>query len=105
MAKTMLKPCPICKSQKLKMVYYAPPATENPDLWDWDENGYFPLIWFKRIECANCGATVPNLVMSVDDAIDYWNKIKDDKTGSRYVLQRLTEDPLTATEEYKEEKK
>lgn len=86
------KPCPVCKSSKLKFVYYAPPANAAPDLWEFDEDGFSPLIWFKRIECKKCGATVPQLVMTEDQAIDYWNSIKDADTGARYVVQKIGEE-------------
>ena len=87
-------PCPVCGSSELQYVFYAPSEKDAPDLWELDEDGRTPLIWFKRIECKHCGATVPQLVMTTDQAIDYWNSIKDADTGARYVIQRIGTEPV-----------
>ena len=92
-----LRPCPVCKSKKLKLVHYAPPTKDAPDLWEFDEDGFMPLIWFKRVECCDCGATVPTLEMTLDQAEFYWNE--------NYVMQKITEEELTATEPLKEVEK
>lgn len=97
-----LLPCPVCKSKKLKLVSYAPSAKDAPDLWELEVDGFMPLIWFKRVECCDCGATVPQLVMTLDQAEDYWNA-NNEKTGTRYVMQRIAEEALTATEPPKED--
>jgi hypothetical protein len=56
------------------------------------------MILFKRIECKKCGASVPGLTMTIDDALSYWNDIND-KTNHRYVMQRIgTEDVLKIEE-------
>lgn len=89
-----LKPCPVCGSTNLKYVHYAIPQKYAPDLWEYDEDGNRPLIWLKRIECKECGATVPSLVMSLDHAVEYWNAIKDDETGARYVVQKVMEETV-----------
>ena len=93
-----VKFCPVCKYGIPKLVYYAPPAAQNPELWEESEFGYEPLIWLKRLECKNCGATVPGLVMTVDDAIGYWNDIDED-SGNRYILQRCGEEEIEGTYE------
>jgi hypothetical protein len=87
----------------LKWIYYAPPAKQVPDLWEFDEDGYSPLILYKRIECKDCGATVPVLAMTLDDAVDYWNRIKNINAGSRFVLQKIGEETVRDVEPPKEE--
>lgn len=83
------KKCPICESTELQYVYYAPPAKDEPTMWrDMIDVGYKPMILFKRIECKKCGATVPSLTMTIDDALSYWNDIND-KSNHRYVMQRM----------------
>lgn len=92
------KKCPVCNSGKLKYVYYAPPAKDNPDLWeDMYDTGYSPMILAKRIECAECGATVPSLVLVIDQAIEYWNSMNE--AGNRCVLQRIGEETVSEVEE------
>ena len=91
------KKCPVCMSDKLKWVYYAPSAKDAPELWeDMVDDGYSPMILAKRIECADCGATVPSLVLVLDDAIDYWNSVNEQ--GNRAVLQRIREEPVREAE-------
>lgn len=97
MDKNNVKRCPVCGCRDLRFVHYALPASAAPECWEYDEDGYMPMIWMKRIECTKCGATVPQLVLTVDQAIEYWNAINE-TTGSRYVLQRLREESLTASE-------
>lgn len=89
--------CPVCNSDKLKWIYYAPPAKSEPTLWEFDEDGYNPLILYKRIECAECHATVPGLALTLDEAIAYWNT-KNKKTGSRYVVQKIGEELVREVE-------
>lgn len=85
-----VKRCPVCKTGTPKyMMYSIPGATNDPD-------GLYVL--FKRLECRNCGATVPNLVMTVDDAVSYWNDINP-KTGRRYVLEKTGEEIAFDVEE------
>ena len=78
------KRCPVCGG-KPQYVHYAIPGMTDG-------------IWFKRLECIDCGATVPHLVMVCDDAIKYWNDINPD-TGKRYVLQRIVTEPVREVEE------
>lgn len=93
------KKCPICDSAELQYVYYAPSAKDEPTMWeDMEDLGYSPMILFKRIECKKCGASVPGLAMTIDDALLYWNEIND-KTSHRYVLQRIGTDDLREVEE------
>lgn len=80
---TLAKRCPICGG-KPQYVYYCVPGAMN------DLDGLH--ILFKRLECKECGASVPQLVMTCDDAVNYWNDINP-QTGKRYVLQKaMTED-------------
>ena len=97
MIRNNVKKCPVCGSHNLQFVYYAPPVSAAPEFWEYDEDGYMPIIWLKRIECIKCGATVPQLVLTVDQAIEYWNAINE-TTGSRYTLQRVKEESFTASE-------
>lgn len=84
-----VKKCPICDSAELQYVYYAPSAKDEPTLWeDTYDNGFSPMILFKRIECKKCGASLPSLEMTIGDTISYWNEINDN-TNHRYVLQRI----------------
>lgn len=77
------KRCPICDG-KPQFVYYAiPGSTKDPD-------GIFVL--FKRLECTKCGASVAELVMTCDDAVDYWNSINP-TTNNRYVLEKAGTEP------------
>lgn len=89
------KKCPVCNGEKLKWVYYAPPASQAPDLWDFDEDGFNQMILFKRIECVNCGATTPYVYMVLDEALAAWNYMGD--TG-RKVLQRIGEERVREVE-------
>ena len=90
--------CPVCKSRNLKWIYYAPTAEQAPDIWeDMVDVGYQPMILAKRIECGNCGATVPGLTLTLDDAIDYWNAI--DENGKIAVLQKIGEESVSEVEE------
>ena len=93
------KRCPICNSGKLQYVYYAPSAKDEPTMWeDMVDTGYAPMILFKRIECKECGASVPSLVMTLDEAVGYWNDINE-KTDHRYVLQRIGSEDISDVEE------
>lgn len=93
------KKCPVCDSAELQYVYYAPSAKDEPTLWeDMEDSGYSPMILFKRIECKKCGASVPSLTMTLDDAIGYWNEING-KTNHRYVMQRIGTENVREVEE------
>lgn len=93
------KKCPVCDSAELQYVHYAPSAKDEPTMWeDTDDSGYSPMILFKRIECKKCGASVPSLTMTLDDAIGYWNDIND-KTNHRYVMQRIGVEDVWDVEE------
>lgn len=84
-----VKRCPVCGGGELQYVHYAPQAKDEPTLWeDMCDVGFSPMILLNRIECKKCGASVPSLVMRVDDAVSYWNDINEN-TGHRYVLQRI----------------
>ena len=44
-------------------------------------------VLLKRLECSECGATVADLVLTCDDAVEYWNS--KNKEGKRAVLERV----------------
>lgn len=90
----MISPCPYCNSTRLKTVFYCHVAMLDPDLYTWDETGYYPSYTLKRIECAECGATSPDLAATSEEAIDNWNKIVN---THRNVLLRIREFPVHAT--------
>lgn len=92
------KECPICGSRKLKYVYYAPSEKDAPELWDdMVDTGHSPWMLFKRIECEKCGASVPGLSMTLDEAVSYWNDINEN-TNYRHVLQKIGEEPVMDVE-------
>ena len=83
------KRCPICGG-KPKFVHYSiPGATKDPD-------GLYILL--KRLECSECGASVAQLVMTCDDAVNYWNDINPE-TGHRYVLEKTGTELCEVVEE------
>lgn len=93
------KKCPICDSAELQYIYYAPSSKDEPSMWeDMDDCGYSPMVLLKRIECKKCGASVPELTMTIDGALSYWNDI-DNQTNHRYVLQRIGTEVLREVEE------
>lgn len=57
-------------------------------------NIYFPN---GLNECEKCGATVANLVLTCDDAVEYWNSLN--KEGKRVVLERVGEEPCRDVED------
>ena len=71
------KKCPICGGNP-QFVYYSIPGSTN------DPDGLYILL--KRLECSKCRASVPQLVMTCDEAVSYWNDTNP-KTGERYVLE------------------
>lgn len=94
-----VKRCPVCNGAELQYVYYAPQAKDEPTMWEeMVDIGYSQIILFKRIECKKCGASVPGLTMTVDDAIKYWNDINE-KTNHRFVLQCIGAEAVTDVEE------
>lgn len=82
------KRCPVCNGVP-QFVYYAiQGSTKDPD-------GLYILL--KRLECSKCGATVANLVMVCDDAVEYWNSTN--KEGKRVVLERVGTEPCLDVEQ------
>lgn len=77
------KRCPICDGKPQFVHYAIPGSTKDPD-------GIFVLL--KRLECTKCGASVANLVMTCDAAVDYWNSINP-TTNNRYVLEKVGAEP------------
>lgn len=57
-------------------MYYAIPERDYPEGWYESECGNEPMVLLKRLECSKCGATVAQLVMTVDEAVGYWNEQK-----------------------------
>lgn len=72
MGKLVAKRCPECDGEPQFVHYYI--AKEDDGHFIVDENDEeIPTIWLKRLECTQCGATVPELVISCDNAILNWN--------------------------------
>lgn len=67
------KRCHLCGGEP-KYVHYAIPKQDYPEGWYESEYGNEPYVLYKRLECSKCGATVPQLVMTIDDAVEYWNE-------------------------------
>ena len=84
------KRCKLCGGEP-KYVHYAPPRTDHPELWKDMENGLEPIMLFKRLECKLCGATVPSLSLSLDDAVKIWNE--------QNILVRYMEENVLDVEE------
>nr|DAJ24998.1 MAG TPA: restriction alleviation protein [Caudoviricetes sp.] len=82
------KRCPVCGGKPKYVHYSIPGATKDPD-------GLY--ILFKRLECEKCGATVASLVLTCDDAVEYWNSLT--KEGKRVVLERVMEEPCRDVED------
>ena len=95
------KTCPVCGSNELQWVYYAPPEKSCPDLWEFDEDGYNPTILLKRIECKDCGASVGGLSLTCDEAIAYWNDTNS--LNARYVMQKIGTEKVRNVEPPKED--
>ena len=74
----LAKRCPICNGEPQYVHYCIPGSMEESD-------GLCMLL--KRLECKECGATVPELSFTCDEAVEYWNEVNL-KTGKRYILQR-----------------
>lgn len=87
------KPCPICGIGKPRMVHYAIPMKYNPDAWEETEDCLFePMITYKRIECANCGATSDYLEILIDAAVSDWNHEDENGNRDRVVQYIIDED-------------
>lgn len=69
------KRCKLCGGEP-KYVHYAIPEHDYPDGWYESEYGKEPMVLLKRLECSKCGATVAQLVMTLDEAVEYWNEQK-----------------------------
>lgn len=77
---------------KPQFVYYNIPLNHGADdSFEFNEDGVLePMILFKRLECMDCGATVAQLVLTCDEAVDYWNAVRD---GRRVLLQKRGTEP------------
>ena len=93
MSEVKVKRCKLCGGEP-KFVYYCIPESDHPYAWYEDDDGKEPYILLKRLECSNCGATVPQLMMVIDDAVDYWNE--------QNILERYGEEKVRNVEEEKE---
>ena len=67
------KRCPLCGGEP-QFVHYAIPQEKDPDAWEFTEDGFEPMILFKRLECKECKATTCGVDMVCDDAIKHWNE-------------------------------
>lgn len=97
----MIKRCSLCQGEP-QFVYYAIPMKDNPDGWDFEEDGSMePMILLKRLECVDCKATTPYLYLTIDDAMKVWNEEQKGCNNHRMILEyRGTEscsevEPLT----------
>lgn len=85
------KRCKLCGGEP-KYVHYAVPSQDYPDGWYESADGFYePYILFKRLECSKCGATVPQLTITLDDAVNYWNE--------QNILVRYGEEKVLEVEE------
>lgn len=85
------KRCPVCNGVP-QFVYYAiPGSTKDPD-------GLYVLL--KRLECSECGATVADLVLTCNDAVEYWNSKTEE--GERAILERVGTEICRDVEQEKE---
>ena len=82
------KRCPVCGGKPKYVHYSIPGAIKDPD-------GIYILL--KRLECEECGATVASLSLTLDDAVEYWNRIN--KEGKRVVFERVGEEPCRDVED------
>ena len=88
-----VKPCPICKIGKLRLVHYAKPMRFDPDDWEETEDClYEPIMTYKKVECGNCGAITAGWRIKVEEAIKDWNL--EDHEGNRGMVVQyyLSED-------------
>ena len=90
------KRCKLCGGEP-KYVHYAIPEQDYPDGWYDSEYGREPMVLFKRLECSKCGATVAQLVMTVDEAVKYWNE--------QNILVRYGEEKVWDVEEGKKDER
>ena len=93
MSEVKVKRCKLCGGEP-KFVYYCIPECDHPDAWYEGDDRKEPYILLKRLECSNCGATVPRLMMMIDDAVDYWNE--------QNILERYGEEKAHNVEEKEE---
>lgn len=90
MERIKVKPCPVCKIGKPRMVHYAPPLKYSPELWEETENGFKSMATYKHIECGNCGAYAVGLNLSIDGAVSDWNF--EDNNGRRTCIVQYIQD-------------
>lgn len=85
------KRCKLCGGEP-KYVHYAVPKQDYPDGWYESADGFDePYVLFKRLECSRCGATVAQLTMTIDEAVNYWNE--------QNILVRYGEEKVWEVEE------
>lgn len=79
----LAKRCPICDGAPRFVYYNIQGATEDPD-------GIF--ILGKRIECEDCGATIPGTFITCEEALEYWNT-RDCIFFERYGIESILCEP------------
>ena len=85
--------CSLCGGEP-EFTYFAIPQKDNPYVWDWDEDGFNPVILLKQIRCKKCGAVCPVYDLICDDAVKHWNEQK--------LLQLIGTEPCKTGVEEKE---
>ena len=81
----MTKPCIVCGGKPI-IKYYAIPEVKCPEIWDYEEDGFEPMIKTKFLECETCEARTIHPALTLDAAIDQWNN------GN--VFQYISNEPL-----------
>lgn len=98
MSRIKVKPCPICGIGIPRLVHYAIPMAIHPDGWEETEDCMFePIITYKKVECANCGAAVVGFQIQCDEAYKDWNY--EDKNGDRSLVVQYVYDEELEVEE------
>lgn len=82
------KRCHLCGGEP-RYIHYAIPQQDLPSAWyESCDFGWEPYVLYKRLECSQCGATVPQLAMTCDEAVAYWN---EQKILMRYGEEKVME--------------
>jgi hypothetical protein len=89
MEKLVAKRCPECDGEPQFVHFYI--AKEDGGHFMIDENDeVIPSVWLKRLECTQCGATVPELAFTCDEAILYWNaRVEDGGLLRKYGTEKV----------------
>lgn len=93
-----VKPCPVCKIGKPRMIFYALPLATNPQVWEETEDCLCePMVTYKKVECSNCGAISIGYQIDLNEAVKDWNY--ENEEGDRtQILQYIIEESLEVEE-------